>query len=484
MMSRTVTIKLSILLGAVLSVLLLVLSFSTAENVYADTNSTQQLQNLSQAFRNVASEVGPAVVYIGTEQTIKSGRGNSEQFRDFFGDEFFRRFFGDMPPEREYKQRGLGSGVITSQDGYILTNNHVVAEADKIQVKLADKREFTAKVVGADPKSDVAVIKIDGENLPVAKLGDSETLEVGDWVVAIGTPYGLSQSVTAGIISAEGRSNIGINDYEDFIQTDAAINPGNSGGPLVNIHGEVIGINTAIFSRSGGYQGIGFAIPINMAKMIQESLITKGKVVRGWLGVMIQPVDQEMAKQFELEEATGTLISDVLKGGPAEKAGFTHGDVVIEFDGKPIDGPNTLKNIVAATEVGKNVDVLIVRGGKKQTISVKIGELASDALTSANTPTETVEKFGMSVQALTPEIAEQLDYEEKSGVIVSDIESEGPAAEAGIRRGDLIKEINKQPIESLDDYNNAMTSLKDEKSFLALIKRGENTIYVVVAVEE
>ena len=448
-----------------------------------------KLQDLSQAFRDIAKEVGPAVVFIGTEQTVKSSSNSPtpEQFREFFGDDFMRRFFGEMPDGREYKQEGLGSGVITSKEGYILTNNHVVANADKITVTLSDKREFEAEVVGTDPKSDVAVIKINADNLPVARLGDSETLEVGDWVIAIGQPFGLSQTVTAGIISAEGRSNIGINDYEDFIQTDAAINPGNSGGPLVNINGEVIGINTAIFSRSGGYQGIGFAIPINMAKSVQESLIAHGKVIRGWLGVMIQAVSPEIIQQFELPEGTtGTLVGDVLKGGPAEEYGIQRGDVIVEFDGKPIDSPSTLKNLVAVTEVGKKVDVVLYRDGKKKTVDVKIAEqAATETQASAkDSPDEaTVEKFGLSVQELTKDIAAQLGYEDEKGVVISDVDQNSPAAEAGLRRGDLIKEINKTSIESLADYNKAMNALGEEKSFLTLIRRGENTSYVVVSAE-
>ncbi len=453
----------------------------------AQEDSRQQLQGFSQAFRDIARQVGPAVVYISTEQTV-SGMGSSDEFRDFFGDEFFRRFFGDIPRgrEREYKQRGLGSGVITSPDGYILTNNHVVEDADEINVTLPDKREFTAEIVGTDPKTDVAVIKVDAEDLPFAKLGNSDTLEVGDWVVAIGTPFGLSQTVTAGIVSAEGRANIGINDYEDFIQTDAAINPGNSGGPLVNIYGEVVGINTAIYSRSGGYQGIGFAIPINMAKYVQDSLVSKGKVVRGWLGVMIQPVTQDIARQFDLEETRGTLIGDVLEGSPAEEAGFQHGDVVMTFDGTPIDNMNMLRNIVAETQVGKDVPVEIIRDGEKQTLTVTIGEQPADmqARAGRQQPSEeSVAQFGLRVQELTPEIAEQLGYTGEDGVVISEVEPGSPASEAGLIRGDLIKEINKKAIESLDDYNDVMEAIEDEQSFLALIKRGENTRYVVVNAE-
>jgi len=462
----------------------------TIPNISANAEeAVAKLQDLSQAFRDIAKEVGPAVVFIGTEQTVKSSSNSPtpEQFREFFGDDFMRRFFGEMPDGREYKQEGLGSGVITSKEGYILTNNHVIANADKITVTLSDKREFEAKLIGADPKSDVAVIKIDAENLPVARLGDSETLEVGDWVIAIGTPFGLSQTVTAGIISAEGRSNIGINDYEDFIQTDAAINPGNSGGPLVNINGEVIGINTAIFSRSGGYQGIGFAIPINMAKNVQESLIANGKVIRGWLGVMIQPVTPEIIKQFDLPKGTtGTLVGDVLKGGPAEEYGIQRGDVIVEFDGKPIDGPTALKNVVAITEVGKKAEVVLYRDGKKKTIEVKVAEQTGNEqqASKSSTPDEaTIEKFGLSVQELTKEIASQLGYDNEKGVVISNVESNSPAAEAGLRRGDLIQEINKTSIESLADYNKAMKAVGDEKSFLTLIRRGENTSYVVVSAE-
>lgn len=465
---------------------LFTLAVAPGSALSAKEETKAQLNNLSQAFRDLVKEVGPAVVYISTEQTVKPGGSQQQQmpeeFKDFFGDDFFRRFFGD--PQREYKQRGLGSGFVTSADGYILTNNHVVADADKIKVTLADKREFDAKLIGADPKTDVAVIKIEATNLPVVRFGDSGALEVGDWVVAIGTPFGLTQTVTAGIISAEGRSDIGINDYEDFIQTDAAINPGNSGGPLVNIDGQVIGINTAIFSRSGGYQGIGFAIPINMAQSVQESLIKTGKVVRGWLGVIIQPVTPEIAQQFGLKEATGTLIGDVLKGGPAEQSGLQRGDVVLTFDGQAIDSPNMLKNIVAATEVGKKVAVRLVRDGREQTIQVKIAEQPVDLKQASavdDSSPEAISKFGVSVQDLTPEIADELGYTAEQGVIVSQVEPDGVAAEAGLRRGDLIQEINRQVIRSVADYNKVMADVDND--FLALVRRGDNTIYVVVQAE-
>jgi len=443
---------------------------------YAENATKQQLQDLSGAFREIAKKVSPTVVYISTEQTVK---GQSTNPQDMFNDDFFRRFFG-VPEDREYKQQGLGSGFIIREDGYILTNNHVVDQADEIKVTLPDKREFDAKLIGRDPKTDVAVIKIESKGLPVVELGDSDTIEVGDWAVAIGTPYGLSQTVTAGIISASGRSNIGIVDYENFIQTDAAINPGNSGGPLVNIEGQVIGMNTAIFSRSGGYQGIGFAIPINMAKNITESLITKGKVVRGWLGVVIQDISPEIAQSFGLKESKGALVGDVLKDGPAEKAGIQRGDVIVSFDGKPTENVITLRNVVAGTDVNKKVQVVVIREGKEKTLEATIGDQDVGMVASAKEPAESSKKSGLTVQELTADIAKQLGYENATGVIVSDVESNSPAEDAGLRRGDLIQEINRQSIKTMADYNKVISEINEKDGFLLLVRRGENTSYVVV----
>lgn len=474
------TITVSITAGIMILMLLFAITGPLGSPTYAES-TRQQLQDLSAAFRDVAKDVSPSVVYISTEQTVK---GSQMPGGNMFDDEFFRRFFG-IPEndDREYKQQGLGSGFVVREDGYILTNNHVVEAADKIKVTFPDKREFTAEVVGTDPKSDVAVIKIEGNGFPVAKLGESAGIEVGDWAIAIGTPYGLSQSVTAGIISAKGRVGVGIVPYEDFIQTDAAINPGNSGGPLVNINGEVIGINTAIFSRSGGYQGIGFAIPIDMAKNIMESLITKGRVVRGWLGVIIQDVSQDIAKGFGLDEARGALIGDVMKDGPAEKGGIERGDIIITFDGTEIEDINTLRNVVAQTEVGKVVDVVVVRGGKEQTLKVTVGEQDAETMAAVGTTTKSSEQSGLTVQELTPEIAKQLGFKDEQGVVISDIESGSPAETAGLRRGDLIKEVNRNPVQSLKEYNKAMEAVDDGENFLLLIKRGSNTFYVVVNVE-
>ncbi|MFV1950642.1 MAG: Do family serine endopeptidase [Nitrospinota bacterium] len=323
------------------------------------------LRKTSQTFAVIARTVKPAVVHISTRQTFVTRRRNFSPLEEFF--------FG-TPRRREFVRQSLGSGVIVSQQGYVLTNNHVIANADKIKVTLADKSEFTARVVGVDPKTDVAVIKIDGSNLPVAKLGDSDKLEVGDWAIAIGTPFGLSQTVTVGIISAKGRANVGIAAYEDFLQTDAAINPGNSGGPLINLDGAVIGINTAIFSRSGGYQGIGFAIPINMAKEVMYKLIDKGEVIRGWLGVVIQPVTREIAGHFKLERIQGVLIAEIMERGPAYGGGLRQGDIILKYDGKEVNDVNQLRNLVARTPVGKKARVAVFRFGSNLEFEVEVGE--------------------------------------------------------------------------------------------------------------
>ena len=313
------------------------------------TQASPSLEGLSQDFSLVAERVNPVVVSISSEKVIKAQNSPfGKQFKDFFGNDPFSRFFTIPLPQGEIRERGLGSGVIVSKDGYILTNNHVVAGAEKIRVTLSDKRKFKAKIVGTDKKTDVAVIKIAAHNLPVAKLGNSDKVKVGEFVLAIGNPFRLSHTVTAGIISAKGRSNVGLAEYEDFIQTDAAINPGNSGGALVNLQGEVIGINTAIATLSGGYQGIGFAIPINMAKEVMDQLISKGKVIRGWLGVIIQDIDSDMADALGLKKAEGVVVGDVKKNSPAEKGGVKRGDVIILFDNQRVENAVELKNLVAA----------------------------------------------------------------------------------------------------------------------------------------
>ena len=391
--------------------------------------------------------------------------------------EQFRRFFGQIP--REYKQHGLGSGVIISPDGYILTNNHVAGHADQIRVRLLDKREFTAKVVGKDPKTDLALIKIDTKQpLPVATLGVSSTAEVGDWVVAIGSPFGFNSTVTAGIISAKGRALGG--NYDDFIQTDASINPGNSGGPLFNAKGQVIGINTAIYSSTGSNAGIGFAIPIDIAKQVMQQLKDHGKVVRGWLGVEIQEVTPDLAQSFNLPKPEGALVAKVEKEGPALKAGILRGDIIDKFNGLPVQDEHQLPELVAQTPIGTTVPVEVIRNGKHLTIQVKVAELKEEQLASAKSE-EPGSNWGLQVQSITPEIANQLNLNNTKGVVVRGVQPDSPAADAGIQQGDVVLEVNHGKVNSVDDFlSAAKQAKKDKNSALLLVQRGNATMYTVI----
>ncbi|MFH0777201.1 MAG: DegQ family serine endoprotease [Candidatus Eisenbacteria bacterium] len=446
-----------------------------------------QLQNTSRAFVTIAKIVRPVVVTISSEKVVKGMqefRGNlpSSPFGDFFGDDFFQRFFGS-PPEGEMRQRGLGSGVIVSKEGYILTNNHVVEGADKIRITLSDERKFDAEIVGTDPKSDIALVKIDAKNLPVARLGDSGRLEVGEWVLAVGSPFleQLEQTVTAGIVSAKGRSNVGLAEFEDFIQTDAAINPGNSGGALVNLKGEVVGINTAILSRTGGYQGVGFAIPIEMAKRVMRDLLDKGKVVRGWMGIVIQNIDETMAQALGLSGAGGVVISEVAKDGPAEKAGFKQGDVVLEFESKRVKDSVTLRNMVVEAAPGTEVRIKVLRDGNEKYISMKLGELPAEALASAGKSAQRkVSEVGIEVETLIPALAKRLGYQDEQGVVVVAVKPGSPAQSAGIAQGDLIKEVNKQKVTDVSEYDKAFARSKPGDAVLFLIRRENATVFVAV----
>lgn len=450
----------------------------------APAEELDYVRKLSAAFVDVAAKVKPAVVNISTEKVLTVNVPDYWDFFDFFNDPFFKRFFDipQVPRERKYKERSLGSGVIISEDGYIITNNHVVEGADKIKIKLADGREFEAvKIKGkkylSDPKTDLAVLKIKGKNLPYAKLGDSDRIKVGEWVLAIGSPFGFSQTVTAGIISATGRSKVGITDYEDFIQTDASINPGNSGGPLVDLNGEVIGINTAIVSRSGGNIGIGFAIPINMAKKIVEDLIKEGKVERGWLGVVVQDVTQELAESFGLKELKGALVSDVDKKGPAKKAGIKRGDVIVKYNGKEVPDVAHLRNFVATSTPGEEVEIEVLRKGKPLKLKVKIAhqpkELRGDVVEE--------DKLGLVVKDLTTDDREKLNYD-GPGVMVKEVKPNSPASSAGIKKGDIIVEIGHQEVADVEAYEKIVSEIKGDRVLL-LILRGRYTIYVVVPLE-
>jgi serine protease Do len=429
---------------------------------------------MNQAVAGVVAAVKPSVVNVSSSRTVKGGGIAPPLLKRFFGDEF-RSF--DKP--REYKKSGLGSGVIVNGDGYILTNNHVIKGADEIKVTLSDKREFKGRVIGTDQKTDLAVIKIDSDNLPAIKLGDSDQLKIGETVLAIGTPFGLKQTVTSGIVSATGRANVGIADYEDFIQTDAAINPGNSGGALVNIKGELVGINTAIFSTTGGYQGIGFAIPSNMAKAVMESLIEKGKVVRGWIGLSIQPLTPDLAAQFALKDEKGVLVGDVIEGGPAEKAGMQRGDVVVEFDGKEVNEVVNFRNMVAGTAPNKEVKVRLIRDGKAKTVDVIISEMPGEVV-QASTKAFDNQLKGVQVQNVTETLKGELGIPKRvAGVVVTDIEEDGPA-EGVLMRGDIIMEINRDRINNIKDYEAAVSKIKSDENVLLLIFRKDAALYITL----
>jgi serine protease Do len=433
------------------------------------------------SFADLAESVKDSVVNISTTQTVKENpmqpfMGPNSPFKDFFGEEF-KRFFGDQP-QGQTKTHALGSGFVINTDGLILTNNHVVEKADEISIKTTDGKEYEAKVVGRDPKTDIALIRIkaDGKTLRPAKLGDSEAIRVGDWVMAVGNPFGLGNTVTAGIISAKGRV-IGAGQYDDFLQTDAAINPGNSGGPLFNMNGEVVGINTAIVAQG---QGIGFATPINMAKDIMEQLKT-GKVIRGWLGIMIQDITPELAESFGTKVTKGVVISDVVQDSPAEKGGLRRGDIVESLNGKPIENANMLSRSVAAIPPGNSASIGVIRDGKSVTIKLAIGTMPDETAEKKSAGPKTESAWGITVQNLTPDLAQKFGVDEKeSGVLITEITAGSAAADARLRSGDLIKEVNRQKIQNVRDWKQATDKMKKGEPLLLLLKRGGNTFYVAI----
>jgi serine protease Do len=467
---------------------------STAYSAAAAQGQTSKQTGLPD-FVQLAEKLAPVVVNISTTQGAPKGptRGQPSPAPDPFGgqdpfggndpfSEFWRRFFGDQfgapggPPSAP--RRGLGSGFIIDQKGLVLTNNHVVENADKITVKLSDQRELEAKVVGRDPKTDLAVIQIsDGKgSFPVAPLGDSSRLQVGEWVVAMGSPFGLDNTLTAGVVSAKGRQ-IGAGPYDNFIQTDASINPGNSGGPLVNLRGEVIGINTAIFSRTGGNLGIGFAIPVNSAKEILPELINKGKVTRGWLGVSIQRVTPEIAQALGLEKNQGALVSSVVEGSPAAQAGVQAGDVITEFGGEKIDDSSKLPAIVARTAVGQTVNMTVLRDKQRVPLNVKIAELKEEEVV-ASAPQSG--NLGMSVQNMTPELAKTLGLKRADGVVITGVEPQSAAAQAGLQRGDVILEVDRQKISNAAELRKTLDQAKPGANLLFLIQRGGNSVFLAL----
>lgn len=492
-----IAILISLLVGLIIASNLNLTPGSRAQHVWEEGTGGGQLASgplaFPKSFAQVVGAVKPAVVNIRTVhiQKIRS------PFEFYFGDPFelFDEFFGRprkerSRPERKYyhRQYGAGSGVIIDPEGYILTNYHVVKEAKDIKVTISGNREkeYDGELIGKDDRTDLAVIKIKSEEkFTSAKLGNSDTIKVGEWVIAIGSPFGFEQTVTAGIISAK-RQSVPIEGrrYEAMIQTDASINRGNSGGPLINMKGKVIGINTAIYAPTGVFAGVGFAIPINKAKEILGDLIEKGKVVRGWLGVIIQEITPELAESFRLEEKGGALIGEVLEDTPAEEAGLKEGDIIIEFDGKRIEKHDDLPSIVAKTPVGKKVGVKILRDGKQRSFRVKIRELREESPPTNRKKEEVEDSLGMTVEELSPAIIRHYRLSDDSGVIITDIEPGSPADDAGLRPGDIIKEINRQKINDLSDYQKHISRIKEGKTVLFHIRRGNNTIYKAIRLKE
>ncbi len=459
----------------------------------------KNLKAMGKAFTEIAKNTSPAVVFIETEkkQQISSQSPFFLPFDDIDGFSFenniFKYFFKEnIPPrnkerekgrERTHKVLGQGSGFIFSKSGHILTNNHVVGDADKVVVKLLDGRSFEAKVIGTDQHSDVAVIKINVKNLTVLPLGNSNSLEVGEWVLALGNPFGLSHTLTAGIVSARGRSSVGITDYENFIQTDAAINLGNSGGPLINLDGKAVGMNTAIFSRTGGSMGIGFAIPINMIKGIKDQLIKKGKVIRGYLGIVIQNLTKDLSQQFGIEGIRGILISDVKENTPAKKALLRTGDIIIKFDGKEVNEVGTFRNMVASTQPGEKKHLTIFRNGKNIKIKVKIGKLPAKQEFAKSQKFQENE-FGFSVDNLTRDLRQQYGISgNEQGVVVSEVDPFSVAKLAGIKPGMLIKEVNRMKVDSVSDFRKAIKKTKRKKSVLLLVQDGEFSRYITLSIK-
>ncbi len=441
------------------------------------------LDDLSARFLNVSDALRPSVVSVNSVQRVQARQPRRqdlpEEFRRFFGDDFFAPFPSPGPQGRE--RRGLGSGVIYSSDGYIVTNNHVVADADEVEITLSDGRKLPAEVVGTDPRTDLAVLKIDAGELVPAPLGDSDATQVGEWVLAMGSPFGLEQTVTAGIISAKGREMDVQRMFQDFLQTDAAINPGNSGGPLVNLRGEVIGINTAIATRTGGYMGVGFAIPSKMVEMVAASIIEDGEVRRGRLGALIQDLTEELASSFNFDSTEGVLIGDVVPDSPAEEAGLQAGDIVIEFNGQPVRDASQLRHAVAATAPETEATLLIFRDGQRQTIDVTIGLLEEEGARMPSADQDaTAMDLGVTVQSLTPELAKQLGYSpDEQGVVVTDVEQGSVGARGGMRAGDVIVDVNGQPVRNVRDFREALDRVADAPVRLR-VKRDGVSLFVVL----
>ena len=437
------------------------------------------IEEATKAFPDIVRAVSPAVVNISSTKVV---RRQPSPFDEFF--DFLYPFPNDR--SKRWRQQSLGSGVIISPEGYIITNNHVVEQADDIRVTLIDEKSFKAKIIGSDPKTDIAVIKIDAKGLPTIPWGNSDRLQVGEFVLAIGNPFGLNHTVTMGIISAVGRVDMGITDYENFIQTDAAINPGNSGGPLVNIKGELIGINTAIFSKTGGYLGIGFTVPSNMVRIVMDQLIKEGKVTRGWIGVVIQDITPGLAQKFGLEVSEGALISNVVRGGPAYKAGIMRGDIILGFSGKRVKNAATLRNLVAQSKVDSQIEIMVLRQNKEVTIKATIQTLPAKAVKVAPAFSEDIDMtenalYGVVVMDINPTIAKQLGMgTDEKGVVIAKMEADAPAEGFDIRKGDVIQEIDGQRISNLNDFNKVVSKIGPDDIILLFINRNGKRFYIAL----
>jgi len=480
---KSITIS-SLVLGSLLC-LLAGVSISSAIDHYQATGRMAAVANapapaVSQGlpdFATLAKRVGPSVVNVSTTQVRKAA---ADVPSPFDGDDpmsqFWQRFFGGRMPRGPQRQMGLGSGFIIDHNGTILTNYHVVDGAQKISVTLSDGKSYDAKVIGKDQKTDIAVIKIDaGQDLPAVMLGDSDRLEVGEWVMAIGNPFGLDHTVTSGIVSAKGRQ-IGAGPYDNFIQTDASINPGNSGGPLINLRGEVVGITTAIYSQSGGNIGIGFAIPTNSIKELLPQLKDKGRVVRGYLGTTVQKITPEIADSLGLKQQQGALVADVMRGSPAERAGIKTGDIITEFNSKEVKDSAELPNLVARVAPGTSASIKVLRDGKERTLPITVGEMKDTEVAA----TGEEGGLGLAVQPVTPELAQSLGLDRAEGLVITEVKPGSAADDAGLREGDMITQINRRPVKNLADYNREMAQSKKGQSVLLLVRRGDSSVFLAL----
>lgn len=467
----------------------LIAGHPTAAQAEESDRGVAYARGLSSAFAKIAEEITPSVVNISAVKTRNVLKNNPslqlndpflQPFFDFFGDDFTRQFGVPEGPA----QQGLGTGVIIDKDGHIITNNHVIGEADEVRVRLHDGRSLKAEIIGTDPRSDLAVIKIKASNLKPAKMGDSDKLMIGEWVVAAGNPFGLDNTITTGIVSAKGRSISGGGQYEDYIQTDAAINPGNSGGPLVNLAGEVIGINTAIFSRSGGYMGIGFAIPSNMVRHVKESLIKEGKVIRGWLGVGIQNLTRELAESFNYNSIKGALIGQIEPNSPAMEAGFQPGDIIVSFDGVEVIDTNQLRNMVAAVRPGSSVKIAVIRDGRKKELSLSIGELPSASVPVIAGQQDSATELGLKVEALTTELARQLGTSITQGIVVTSVTPGSVAGRAGLQRGDIIISVDGMQISTVRKFLNILSGKNLKKGLRLLVESRGMQHFVLLKADE